>query len=644
MNRFESVTKPLMWFMALLLAALAAGCGGGSGGGSPILGAGTTGVAPTVTATVPLAKTPIVTGVAINSKVTATFSKDMAPATLTTAGNFTLACPAGTAVAGTITYVAASRVATFAPAANLPVNTTCTATVTTAAKDTTGLALAAPFVWTFTTGATPDVTRPTVTLSVPVAGAAGVATNTAITATFSEPMDPATIAAASFTVVNTTLGGTAVAGNVTYAVGANTATFTPTATLPANTLFTATITAAATDLAGNGLAGNSALPLASNPFVWTFTTAAVADIIPPTVTLLNPANLSTGICLQKTINATFSEAMNPTTIAGTTNFTLQTTAGPGPLLGGVVTYDAPSKIATFTPTLALLANTGYTATVTTGVKDLAGNAMAANKVWTFTTGAQACSPVSPIALGTAAPFGNLGGTAGSTNTGVNTVITGDMASTATATSSITGFHDSAPSDIYTETPANIGAVTGKIYSCTNSTTGPNNVAPGSVPNCTIATNVRNDATTTYNTLAGLPGGTDPGAGQLGGLTLAPGVYKAAGGSFLITGTDLTLDAQGDVNAVWVFQMATTLTVGAAGAPRSVILINGAQAKNVFWQVGSSATINAAGGGTMVGTILASSAVSFSTVGNAAITTLNGRAAGLNASVTMVNTVINVPAP
>ncbi|MFI5127356.1 MAG: ice-binding family protein, partial [Candidatus Acidiferrales bacterium] len=150
----------------------------------------------------------------------------------------------------------------------------------------------------------------------------------------------------------------------------------------------------------------------------------------------------------------------------------------------------------------------------------------------------------------------------------------------------------------------------------------------------------------YNSLtpASRPGGTDPGAGQLGGLVLAPAIYKSASGSFLITGSDLTLDAQGNANAIWVFQMASSLTVGAPGAPRNIILVNGAQAKNVFWQVGSFATINAAGGGTMVGTIIASSGVSFSTPGNAAVVTLNGRALALNASVTMVNTVINVPAP
>jgi hypothetical protein len=113
---------------------------------------------------------------------------------------------------------------------------------------------------------------------------------------------------------------------------------------------------------------------------------------------------------------------------------------------------------------------------------------------------------------------------------------------------------------------------------------------------------------------------------------------------MITGSDLTLNGQGDQNAVWIFQMATSLTVGAPGAPRSVILTNGAQQKNVFWQVGSSATINPGGGGTMVGTIIAQAAITFSTAGTPPVTTLNGRALALVAAVTMVNTVINVPAP
>jgi hypothetical protein len=143
--------------------------------------------------------------------------------------------------------------------------------------------------------------------------------------------------------------------------------------------------------------------------------------------------------------------------------------------------------------------------------------------------------------------------------------------------------------------------------------------------------------------ASRPGATDPGQ-NLGGLTLAPGIYAHSAGSFLITGSDLTLDAGGNANAVWVFQMASTLTVGAPGAARSVILVGGAQPKNVFWQVGSAATVNASGGGTMVGTIISSAAISFGTNNATPLNTLNGRALALNASVTLNNTVINVPAP
>jgi hypothetical protein len=341
--------------------------------------------------------------------------------------------------------------------------------------------------------------------------------------------------------------------------------------------------------------------------------------------------------------------MNPTTI-NTATF-LVTTAGLP--VTGTVSLDVTGTIATFTPLNPLTASTTYTATITTGVTDLAGNALAVDYIWSFTTGtAAACGPAIPI--GAAGPLGAFGGGggAGVTNQGIYTVINGAIGTTSASTL-ITGFHDDTvpylpPSGcIYTETPLNIGNVTGGIFtapppptvSCPNEGTG-----PATLPGTTFyaATQAAAAALAAYNVLAGLPGGPDPGAGQLGGLTLAPGTYTSASGSFLITGSDLTLDAQGNANAVWVFQMATSLTVGAAGAPRSVILINGAQPKNVYWQVGSAATINAAGGGTMVGTIIAKAAISFSTAGNVAITTLNGRAIALNASMTLVNTVINVP--
>lgn len=247
----------------------------------------------------------------------------------------------------------------------------------------------------------------------------------------------------------------------------------------------------------------------------------------------------------------------------------------------------------------------------------------------------------PGDLGAATLFGVFGGGAGMTNQGIYTVINGDIGTTAASTL-VTGFHDNKA--VYTETTSNIGKVNGTVYTAT---------APsGSVPGV-IAAAAALSAQKTFNNLspAALPGGIDVsslggGAGELGGRYLAPGVYKSAPGSFAIKSGDLTLDGRGDPNAVWVFQMATTLTVGGPGAafPQSVHLINGAQAKNVFWQVGSAATINAAGGGTMVGTIIAFSGISFSTAGNVDVVTLEGRALALHASVTMVNTRINVPAP
>lgn len=263
------------------------------------------------------------------------------------------------------------------------------------------------------------------------------------------------------------------------------------------------------------------------------------------------------------------------------------------------------------------------------------------------------------ALGVASGFAGLaGGGAGMTNQGTSTVITGAQGQpvsigTTAASTTVTGFHDTsvpytsanpgpAAGCTYTETPLNIGTVNGTI-----NTDGPPPTVDcpneGTLATKAIADQAAADALAAFNDLAGRPGATDPGQ-NLGGLTLAPGVYAHAAGDFLITGSDLTLNAGGNANAVWVFQMASTLTVGAAGAPRSIILAGGAQPKNIFWQVGSAATINAAGGGTMVGTIISSAATSFSTPGNATVTTLNGRALALNASVTLVNTVINVPAP
>ncbi len=158
-----------------------------------------------------------------------------------------------------------------------------------------------------------DTTAPTVTAIVPLNHAGSVAINTKIAVTFSETMDHATITGTTFTVTN---GVNPVAGTVDY-IGL-TATFTPTSNFATNTEYTAMITTGAKNLAGN--------PLASN-FVWSFTTGTAEDTTAPTVTLTVPADTSTSVATNTKIAATFSEAMDPSTITGTTFTVVNTTLG-----------------------------------------------------------------------------------------------------------------------------------------------------------------------------------------------------------------------------------------------------------------------------------------------------------------------------
>ncbi|HSH89813.1 MAG TPA: ice-binding family protein [Ramlibacter sp.] len=650
MNRLESI-RP--WLAAILMGALVA-CGGGGGGRDEILGfGGGTPVAPTVTAVAPVANA---TGVATNATlITAAFSE---PVTALGAGGFTVTCAAPCAnPTGTVSLDSTNRVATFTltPGTSLAASTTYTATVTGATSIATGLSMVAPFVWKFSTGVAPDSTRPRVSFTVPATTSPGptpaVQTNTSISAVFTEDMAPATISGSTFT-LTCSAPCTSPAGSVSYSVANRTAVFNPAAALTANTTYTATITTGATDLAGNALAGNqAALPAASN-YIWTFTTAAtVAPAGNVTVQSTNPSAGASGVCPASTVNATFNVPsglrMNPNTI----NSSVFTVTGAAPVVASSVVLDASTgRIATFTPAQPLIAGTTYTAMVRggpLGAADMAipANTMLADSTWTFTVSACAVPPVPPVvALGSASLFGTFGGSAGITNQGLNTVINGSIGTTAVSTA-VTGFHDAGPGCTYTETPLNVGTVNGLIYTAPPP---PTIACPseGTATTFAIATQARADALAAYNALVAMPGGPDPGAGNLANKTLAPGVYTAAAGSFKIEGGNLTLDAQGNANAVWVFQMATTLTVGGPGAafPSSIIMANGAQAKNVFWQVGSAATINAAGGGTFFGTVISQAGAAISTPGNVTLVTINGRVLSLGASVTMVNTVINVPAP
>src|SRR5262249_12431388 len=132
-----------------------------------------------------------------------------------------------------------------------------------------------------------------------------------------------------------------------------------------------------------------------------FTTSGQGDTTPPTVTSVAPANGATGVSVTTSVTATFSEAIDPTTV-NTNTFELRTAANA--LVPASVSYDSSSQTATLTPTTALAYSATYTALLHGGstdprIKDLAGNALAANSQWSFTTGAAnpGCSnPPNPI--------------------------------------------------------------------------------------------------------------------------------------------------------------------------------------------------------------------------------------------------------
>ena len=139
----------------------------------------------------------------------------------------------------------------------------------------------------------------------------------------------------------------------------------------------------------------------------------------------------------------------------------------------------------------------------------------------------------------------------------------------------------------------------------------------------IAAAAQGDLTTAYNEAAGRTSCSVSKIGDIGGQTLAPGLYKSTS-TLSVDAADLTLDAMGDGNAVWIFQAASTFTMLSG---RKIILVNGAKSGNIYWQVGSSATIGT--GAAFHGTILALASITVTT--NASV---NGRLLARNGAVTL----------
>ena len=532
----------------------------------------TIGVCPEVIATSP---TNGETSVSLNKVITVTFNEEMNPETINST-SFTIV-NGTTSIPGIITY--SGNTVSFTPTGNLVANKTYIGKVTTAVKDLNGNAMQEDYIWTFSTG---TMLQPLVISTDPANNETGVVLNKRITATFNTAMNPTTINGTTFTLKQ---GVTSIAGVVSYT--GTTASFVPSVPLTANTLYTATITTGAKNVAGVALMSD---------YVWRFTTGTISA---PIVTSTDPFNTESGVALNKIITATFNMPMDPLTINGTT-FTVK--IGTTTVLG-TVSYSGTT--ATFTPSSNLNNNTTYTATITTGAKNLAGVSIANNYVWTFNTNTTANPPF--VDLNSVERFGIIAGVGVSNNAGFSEIHNMDVGISPGVRSSITGFP-----------PAII--VNGAIYAS-------DDLVPAGV--AAMLVQAKQDLTNAY---LFAEGATSPApatvSGDQGGLTLAPGIYKSTS-TLLIQSGDLTLDAQGNPNAVWIFQIASDFTtVGGAGG--SVILSGGAQAKNVFWQVGSSATI---GNGTAFkGNVLALTSI---TMGPNA--TAVGRMLARNGAVVMTST-------
>lgn len=443
-----------------------------------------------------------------------------------------------------------------------------------------------------------DTTAPTISVTAPADTALAVAPNANVTATFSEAMDAATIP----TTFTLTQAGVPVGGAVTYT--GTIAKFNPTNDLTPGLLYVATVSTGAKDLAGNALAAAK---------TWSFTAGTTTDTAAPAVSASVPADTTTGIAINANITATFDEVMDASTIT-TSTFTL---AQGGTPVAGAVSYLGTTAI--FNPTNDLTPNLLYTATLTTGVMDLAGNALAVAKTWSFTTGAAAAVGPAPVILGGAGNFVLL------SKTGITNV----------HTSAITGNIGASPITAAAMNNVFCSEMTGFIYGANTAYVGSGATTcfKGLAADNTLVGNAVLDMETAYTDAAGrsLPDFTELYAGDISGRTLTPGLYKW--GTGVAINTNVTLN--GGPNDVWIFQIAGDLTQ-ANGA--RMLLLGGALPKNIFWQVGGGTGVAIGTSAHFEGVIMATKAITVNTGA-----TGNGRLLAQTAITLDANT-ITQPAP
>lgn len=325
------------------------------------------------------------------------------------------------------------------------------------------------------------------------------------------------------------------------------------------------------------------------------------DIDPPEVVSTSPTNEESEVERNKVIEITFNEEMDESTL---NNSTFTVTDGSDTVEG---TVDYSDNTATFTADDVLNPLTEYTVKVTTGAKSSNDVAIAADTVWTFTTGGSS-EPLSVVDLGTAGDYVVLAKAA--VNNIPTSDFTGDLGLSPAAESFYTGFSQTAATGSSTS-----DQVTGNMYA-----------ADMTEPTPTNLTTAVNDMATAYDDAAGrtTPDFVELHTGEIGGETLAPGLYKWS--NTVLIESDVTIS--GDAEDVWIFQIAENLTIG---SDVSIILSGGAQPENIFWQVAGEVTIGT--DAHFEGIILSMTGVTLNTGAS-----LNGRVLAQTAAIFDANTV------
>lgn len=380
---------------------------------------------------------------------------------------------------------------------------------------------------------------------IPPNGFSGAAVNVTISVTFTKDMKPGTLNDKTFIVKQ---GDVVIPGDVIMRPGKR-AAFDPDKKLAPNTECTVTVTTGARSVDDERL---------ETDYSWTFTTGTA--IQPPTVTGTKPENAAINILNHRQLEVQFSRRMNDMTV-NDKSFVVQQGGTP---VGGKVVYSAASWTATFTPTTRLGSSLPLQATITTAAQDRAMVPLDTPYVWTFRIAA--CTQ-EPIPLGLASTFAVLAGM--EVNSSGSTSVTGDLGVSPGTT--VRGFPP------------------GTVKGTTNAG---NPVAAAAMDSLRVA----------YDTAKAQAMCPLAISGDLGGKTLAPGLYSATA-AVVLDMDDLTLDAQDDPSAVFIFQFADSLTTSTA---RKIILKNSANAANVFWQIGTSATLGP--NSTFYGTLLADQSI------------------------------------